>query len=600
MTIGWINPPSRSPPGGTRNPETVRTLQISHIRNFCIVAHIDHGKSTLADRLIEYTGALQKREMKSQVLDTLDLERERGITIKLNAVRMTYAAHDGTPYELNLIDTPGHVDFTYEVSRSLAACEGAVLVVDASQGIQAQTLSNLFLALEAGLEIVPVLNKIDLPGAEPERRREELVELLGCKPEDVLSVSAKEGTGIPELLEQIVRLVPPPTGNPEGPLRALIFDSFYDKYRGAIPSIRVVDGEIRKGTNITFGVSENTYEVDEVGYLQLRQVPTGILRAGEVGYVVASVRSVRETRAGDTIFNADNHAGEPLPGYQDVRSFVFAGIYPTDTQQYEALRDALEKMKLNDASLQYEPETSTALGFGFRCGFLGLLHMDIVQERLEREHNLDLVTTVPSVEYHVYRTDGTMERVENPALMPSPVLIDRVEEPYVRARIMCPTDYIGAIMTLGTERRGIYKDMSYLDTTRVEIHWEFPLAEIILDFFDKMKTVSRGYASLDYEMLEYRSSPLVRLDMLINGDSIDAFSVIVHRDKAYEWGRKVAEKLKELIPRQLFEVAIQATIGNKVIARETVKPLRKDVLAKCYGGDISRKRKLLEKPKEGK
>lgn len=600
MTIGWIYPPRRTPPGGTRNPETVRTLQISHIRNFCIVAHIDHGKSTLADRLIEYTGALQKREMKSQVLDTLDLERERGITIKLNAVRMTYTAHDGTPYELNLIDTPGHVDFTYEVSRSLAACEGAVLVVDASQGIQAQTLSNLFLALEAGLEIVPVLNKIDLPGAEPERRREELVELLGCKPEDVLSVSAKEGTGIPELLEQIVRLVPPPTGNPEGPLRALIFDSFYDKYRGAIPSIRVVDGEIRKGTNITFGVSENTYEVDEVGYLQLRQVPTGILRAGEVGYVVASVRSVRETRAGDTIFDADNHAGQPLPGYQDVRSFVFAGIYPTDTQQYEALRDALEKMKLNDASLQYEPETSTALGFGFRCGFLGLLHMDIVQERLEREHNLDLVTTVPSVEYHVYRTDGTMERVENPALMPSPVLIDRVEEPYVRARIMCPTDYIGAIMTLGTERRGIYKDMSYLDTTRVEIHWEFPLAEIILDFFDKMKTVSRGYASLDYEMLEYRDSPLVRLDMLINGDSIDAFSVIVHRDKAYEWGRKVAEKLKELIPRQLFEVAIQATIGNKVIARETVKPLRKDVLAKCYGGDISRKRKLLEKQKEGK
>jgi GTP-binding protein LepA len=575
-------------------------LQLDRIRNFCIVAHIDHGKSTLADRLIEKTGTLQKREMKSQVLDTLDLERERGITIKLNAVRMSYTAHDGVTYELNLIDTPGHVDFTYEVSRSLAACEGAILVVDASQGIQAQTLSNLFLAMEAGLEIIPVLNKIDLPGAEPDRRRAEIVELIGCSPEDVLQVSGKEGTGVPELLEVIVQRVPPPKGDVDGPLRALIFDSYYDKYRGAIPSIRVVDGEIKKGTKITFAARDTVYEVDQVGYLQLRQVPTDVLRAGEVGYVVASVRSVSETRAGDTIFDQDNRATEGLPGYQEVRSFVFAGIYPTDTQLYEQLRDALEKMKLNDASLQYEPETSTALGFGFRCGFLGLLHMEIVQERLEREYNLDLVTTVPSVEYHVHKTDGTTMLVENPALMPPAVVIADIQEPYVKARIMCPTEYIGAIMTLGTERRGIYKNMSYLDTARVEFDWEFPLGEIILDFFDKMKTVSRGYASLDYEMMDYRSSELVRLDMLINGDAIDAFSVITHKDKAYEWGRKIADKLKDLIPRQMFEVAIQAAIGQKVIARTTVKPLRKDVTAKCYGGDISRKRKLLEKQKEGK
>ncbi len=573
---------------------------LDRIRNFCIVAHIDHGKSTLADRLIEMTGTLQKREMKSQVLDTLDLERERGITIKLNAVRMTYTSCAGDAYELNLIDTPGHVDFTYEVSRSLAACEGAILVVDASQGIQAQTLSNLFLAMDAGLEIIPVLNKIDLPGAEPDRRRQEVVDLIGCMPEDVLSVSGKEGTGVPELLEEIIKRVPPPKGNPTGPLRALIFDSYYDKYRGAIPSIRVVDGEIRKGMKITFGASDNQYEVAEVGSLQLRQVPTEKLQAGEVGYVVASVRSVSETRAGDTIFDVVNRAPEGLPGYQEVRSFVFAGIYPTDTQLYEQLRDALEKMKLNDASLQYSPETSTALGFGFRCGFLGLLHMEIVQERLEREYNLDLVTTVPSVEYHVYREDGSMELIENPSRMPHASTINRVEEPYVKARIMAPVEYIGPIMTLGTDRRGIYKNMSYLDTKRVEFDWEFPLGEIILDFFDKLKTVSRGYASLDYEMLDYRPSELVKLDMLINGDPIDAFSVIIHRDKSEEQGRKIAEKLKDLIPRQLFEVAIQAAIGMKIVARTTVKALRKDVLAKCYGGDISRKRKLLEKQKEGK
>jgi GTP-binding protein LepA len=574
-------------------------LKLDHIRNFCIVAHIDHGKSTLADRLIEATGTLEKREMKDQVLDTLDLERERGITIKLNAVRMTYTA-DGRAYELNLIDTPGHVDFTYEVSRSLAACEGAILVVDASQGVQAQTLSNLFLAMDAGLEIVPILNKIDLPGAEPERRRQELSDLLGIEPERILLVSAKEGIGIPELLEEVVRRVPPPQGDPDGPLRALIFDSYYDRYRGAIPSVRVVDGTIRPGMTITFGAGEDEYEVAEVGYNQLRQVKAESLGPGEVGYVIANVRRVQETRVGDTIFDAKQRAATPLPGYKDIKSMVFAGIYPTDPNRYEDLRDALERLQLNDASLHYEPETSTALGFGFRAGFLGLLHMEIVQERLEREFDLDLVTTVPSVEYHVYRNDGTMMLLENPSLLPHGSLVDHIEEPYVKARMVAPAEYIGPIMALGTERRGVYRNMSYVDATRVEFDFEFPLAEIILDFYDKLKTVSRGYASLDYDMLGYRESDLVKLDMLINGDPIDAFSVIIHRDKAYEWGRKVADKLKELIPRQLFEVVIQAAIGTKVIARTTVKALRKNVLAKCYGGDITRKRKLLEKQKEGK
>ena len=575
-------------------------MKLQQIRNFCIVAHIDHGKSTLADRLIEVTGTLEKREMKEQVLDTLDLERERGITIKLNAVRMQYTARNGEPYELNLIDTPGHVDFTYEVSRSLAACEGAILVVDASQGIQAQTLSNLFLALDAGLEVIPVLNKIDLPGAEPERRKQEVHELIGVDPDDILLVSAKEGTGIDQLLEAIIRRVPAPKGDPGAPLRALIFDSYYDRYRGAIPSVRVVDGEIRPGMHITFGTNDARYEVAEVGYLQLRQVKAPQLTAGEVGYVLANVRSVAETRAGDTIFDAEHHASVALPGYKEVHSMVFAGIYPTDTQQYENLRDALAKLQLNDASLKYEPETSTALGFGFRCGFLGLLHMEIVQERLERESDLDLVTTVPNVEYHVYLADGSMQLIENPSKLPPPAVLDHVDEPFVKARIMAPAEYIGPIMTLGNERRGVYRGMKYLDTTRVEFEWDFPLAEIILDFYDRLKTISRGYAGLDYEPSDYRTSDLVRLDMLINGELLDAFSVIIHRDKAYEWGRKIADKLKELIPRQLFEVAIQAAIGNKVIARTTVKPLRKDVLAKCYGGDITRKRKLLEKQKEGK
>ena len=575
-------------------------MKLEHIRNFCIVAHIDHGKSTLADRLIEATGTIEKRDLKSQMLDTLDLERERGITIKLNAVRMTYTARDGRPYRLNLIDTPGHVDFTYEVSRSLAACEGAILVVDASQGIQAQTLSNLFLAMDAGLEIIPVLNKIDLPGAEPDRRKQEVHDLIGADPDDILLVSAKEGIGIEALLEAIVARVPPPTGDPDAPLRALIFDSYYDRYRGAIPSVRIVDGEVCPGMRVAFGDSADVYEVTEVGYPQLRQVKTDVLRTGEVGYIVASVKHVKETRVGDTVFDADRRAAEKLPGYQEVHSMVFAGLYPTDTAEYENLRDALEKLQLNDASLHYEPETSTALGFGFRAGFLGLLHMEIVQERLEREFGLALVTTVPNVEYHVYLNDGTTVLLENPSKLPHGSLVDRIEEPYVKARIVAPAEYIGPVMTLGTERRGVYRNMSYVDASRVEFDWEFPLAEIILDFYDRLKTISRGYASLDYELLGYRPSDLVKLDMLINGDAVDAFSVIIHRDKAYEWGRKIADKLKELIPRQLFEVVIQAAIGTKVIARSTVKPLRKNVLAKCYGGDITRKRKLLEKQKEGK
>ncbi len=573
----------------------------SRIRNFCIVAHIDHGKSTLADRLIEATGAVEKRQMREQLLDTMDLERERGITIKLNAVRMTYAARDGVSYELNLIDTPGHVDFTYEVSRSLAACEGAILVVDASQGVQAQTLSNLFLAMDAGLEIIPVLNKIDLPGAEPERRAREIMDLIGARREEILAVSAKEGTGVPELLEAVVARVPAPRGSEAAPLRALIFDSYYDRYRGAIPSIRVVDGTVRAGMEIAFGSHpDDLYHVDEVGYLQLGQHPAPALEAGEVGYIVASLRQVRDARVGDTIFDAHARAAELLPGYRDVKSMVFAGIYPTDSDQYEGLRDALEKLVLNDASLQYEPESSTALGFGFRCGFLGLLHMEIVQERLEREFNLSLITTVPTVEYHVYRTDGDMVLLENPSNLPDPAEIARIDEPYVKARIMAPADYIGGIMKLGQERRGVYNGMHFIDPARVEFDFEFPLGEIVLDFYDKLKSLSRGYASLDYEMAGYRPSELVKLDMLINGDPVDAFSVIIHRDKAQEYGRKIAEKLKELIPRQLYQVAIQAAIGNKVIARETISAFRKDVLAKCYGGDITRKRKLLEKQKEGK
>jgi GTP-binding protein LepA len=576
-------------------------MRQTNIRNFCIVAHIDHGKSTLADRLIELTGTLDKRLMREQVLDTMDLERERGITIKLNAVRMNYHARNGQLYELNLIDTPGHVDFTYEVSRSLAACEGAILVVDAAQGIQAQTLSNLFLAMDAGLEIIPVLNKIDLPGAEPDRRAQEIHDLIGAKPEEILRISAKEGTGVPEVLEAVVQRIPPPAGRPDAPLRALMFDSYYDRYRGAIPSLRLVDGALEPGMKIAFGShKDDVYEVDEVGYLQLGHKPTERLEAGEVGYVIANVRGVRDTRSGDTVLDALHRDVPLLPGYRDIQSMVFAGLYPTNAEQYEELRDALAKLQLNDGSLHYEPETSVALGFGFRCGFLGLLHMEIVRERLEREFDLDLISTVPNVEYRVYRTSGEVELVENPSLLPHGSTLDHIEEPFVKARILAPADYIGSIMKLGQERRGVYQGMHYLDPTRVEFTWEFPLAEIILDFYDRLKTVSRGYASLDYEFLEYRPSDLVRLDLLLNGEPVDAFSVIIHKDKAFEWGKKIAEKLKELIPRQLFEVIIQAAIGTKVIARESIRPLRKNVLAKCYGGDVTRKRKLLEKQKAGK
>jgi GTP-binding protein LepA len=576
-------------------------MRQDHIRNFCIVAHIDHGKSTLADRLLEATGTVEKRQMRAQVLDTMDLERERGITIKLNAVRMQYTAESGEAFELNLIDTPGHVDFTYEVSRSLNACEGAILVVDASQGIQAQTVSNLLLALDANLEIIPVLNKIDLPAAEPEKRAHEFAELIGADEDEILRLSAKEGAGVHALLEAIVRRVPSPSGRPDAPLRALIFDSYYDRYRGAIPSVRVVDGRITPKMEIAFGSHPaDRYEVAEVGYLHLDQRPTESLDAGEVGYMVANVRGVQETRVGDTVLDADDPATENLPGYRDVHSMVFAGLYPTDANQYEELRDALAKLQLNDASLHYEPETSVALGFGFRCGFLGLLHMDIVRERLERESDLDLITTVPNVEYHVHFTDGTTQLIENPSKMPTGSEVDRIEEPYIKSRITAPSDYIGAIMQLGQERRGEYAGMQYLDPTRVELDWEFPLAEIILDFYDRLKTVTRGYGTMDYELSGYRPNQLVKLDMLINGSSVDAFSVIIHKDEAYAWGRKVAKKLKELIPRQLFEVVIQASIGSRVIARETVRPVRKDVTAKCYGGDVTRKRKLLEKQKEGK
>ena len=564
------------------------------------MAHIDHGKSTLADRLLEGTHTLDPREMRAQVLDDNELERERGITIKLHAVRMRYQAQDGKEYEFNLIDTPGHVDFTYEVSRSLAACEGAILVVDATQGPQAQTLSNLFLALDAGLEIIPVVNKIDLPGAEPERRRDEVADLLGVPPETILLTSAKEGTGIEEVLEAVVERIPEPLGDAEAPLRALIFDSYYDKYLGAIPSVRVVDGTLQPGMKITFGNVNASYEVTEVGSMRLGRIPAKALTPGEVGYVVAAIKAVGDTRVGDTILDADNPSTELLPGYQEARPMVFAGLYPTDTDDYENLRDALERLRMNDASLQYEPETSTALGFGFRCGFLGLLHMEIVQERLEREFSVDMITTVPNVEYHVLLTDGTELRVESPTALPDPGTVTTIAEPIVLARILCPSEYIGNVQKLCHDRRGIFRGMNYPDPQRVELDFELPLSEIVLDFYDRLKSSTRGYAALDYEFLEMRSGALVRLDILVNGDPVDAFSVIIHEDKAYLYGRDLVRKLKELIPRQQFPVALQAAMGNNVIARTNVKAVRKNVTAKCYGGDVTRKRKLLERQKVGK
>ena len=575
-------------------------MRTDQIRNFCIVAHIDHGKSTLADRLLESTGTLDERQMREQVLDDNELERERGITIKLHAVRMAYVSDSGEDYEFNLIDTPGHVDFTYEVSRSLAACEGAILVVDATQGIQAQTLSNLFLALDADLEIVPVVNKIDLPGAEPERRRDEVADLLGIERESVLLSSAKEGIGITEILEAIVEQVPAPAGNSDDPLRALIFDSYYDKYLGAVPSVRVVDGVVKPGMSITFGNVDAHYEVTEVGFMRLGRVPKNELGPGEVGYVVATIKEVSDTRVGDTILDAGHRADTLLPGYQEARPMVFAGLYPTDTDDYEDLRDALERLRLNDASLQYEPETSVALGFGFRCGFLGLLHMEIAQERLEREFGVDLITTVPNVEYHVSLTDGSQLVLESPTAMPEQGRIESIAEPIVRARILCPAEYIGNVQRLCHDRRGVFCGMNYLDPQRVEMDFELPLSEIVLDFYDRLKGSTRGYAALDYEFMDYRADKLVKLDVLVNGDPVDAFSVIIHESKAYLYGRDLVRKLKELIPRQQFAVALQASIGNDIIARTNVKALRKNVTAKCYGGDITRKRKLLEKQKEGK
>ena len=554
----------------------------------------------MADRLLEGTETLDSRQMRDQVLDDNELERERGITLKLHAVRMSHRGKDGRDYEFNLIDTPGHVDFTYEVSRSLAACEGAILVVDATQGIQAQTLSNLFLALDANLEIIPVINKVDLPGAEPERRRDEVVDLLGVAPEDVLLASAKEGIGIQEILDAVVDKVPPPTGDASAPLRALIFDSYYDKYLGAVPSVRVIDGTVKPGMTITFGNVGATYEVTEVGCMRLGKVPRPQLEPGEVGYIVAAIKEVSHTRVGDTVLDATNPSTEMLKGYQEANPMVFAGLYPTDADDYEDLRDALERLKLNDASLNYEPETSVALGFGFRCGFLGLLHMEIIQERLDREFGVDLITTVPNVEYHVTLTDGSEMRVESPTALPDPGRISEILEPIVLARILCPAEYIGNVHKLCHERRGIFRGMSYPDPQRVELDFELPLSEIVLDFYDRLKSGTRGYASLDYEFHEWRADKLLRLDILVNSEAVDAFSVIIHEDKAFLYGRDLVRKLKDLIPRQQFAVALQATIGNNVVARTNVQALRKNVTAKCYGGDISRKRKLLEKQKAGK
>ncbi len=572
-----------------------------HIRNFSIIAHIDHGKSTLADRLLEKTGLLTEREMEAQVLDNMDLERERGITIKARAVRLLYQASDGEEYVLNLIDTPGHVDFNYEVSRSLAACEGAILVVDAAQGIEAQTLANTYLAIDHDLEIMPVINKIDLPAAQPEVVIGEIENIIGIPAEDAPRISAKNGIGIEEVLEQIVKLIPPPKGDSEKPLSALIFDSFYDPYKGVIIYFRVMDGSLKTGDVIRLMATEKEFEVVEVGYLH----PNGFLKcdklsAGEVGYLTASIKNVSDTRVGDTITLAKRPAAEPLAGYKQVNPMVFCGIYPADGARYDDLRDALAKLQLNDASLSFEPETSVALGFGFRCGFLGLLHMEIMQERLEREYNLDLVTTAPSVVYKVNKTNGEELWISNPTNMPNPSEILSMEEPMVKADIMTPTEFVGNVMELCQDRRGIYHNMTYIDTDRAQLHYDLPLNEIIYDFFDALKSKTRGYASFDYELSGYEKSDLVKLDILLNGDMVDALSFIVHSTKSYARGRKIAEKLKASIPRQLFEIPIQAAIGNKIIARETVKAMRKDVLAKCYGGDITRKKKLLEKQKEGK
>ena len=570
------------------------------IRNFSIIAHIDHGKSTLADRILEMTHTVTSREMQDQLLDSMDLERERGITIKLNAVELNYTAKNGETYIFHLIDTPGHVDFTYEVSRSLAACEGAVLVVDAAQGIEAQTLANVYLALDNDLEILPVINKIDLPAADPERVRQEIEDVIGIDASEAVLASAKAGIGIEDILEQIVEYVPAPSGDLDAPLKALIFDSIYDSYRGVVLNVRITDGMVKPGDKIKLMSNGKTFDVTEVGVFSPKAVARDFLMVGDVGYITASIKTVQDTRVGDTVTLADNPAAEALPGYRKMNPMVYCGLYPIDTSRYNDLREALEKLQLNDAALQFEPETSQALGFGFRCGFLGLLHMDVVQERLEREFNLELITTAPSVIYHVNKTDGTTATVDNPADFPEPVTIQDVEEPFVKAQIMVPNDFVGAVMELSQRKRGEFITMDYLDDYRVNVVYNIPLSEIVFDFFDKLKSSTKGYASLDYEMSGYQKSKLVKMDILLNGEKVDALSFIVHRDFAYERGKAIVEKLKKLIPRQQFEVSIQAAIGQKIVARSDIKALRKNVLAKCYGGDVSRKRKLLEKQKEGK
>ena len=575
-------------------------MSTKKIRNFCIIAHIDHGKSTIADRLIEYTGTLQKREMEAQVLDSMDLERERGITIKAQSVRILYKAQDGEEYILNLIDTPGHVDFSYEVSRSLAACEGALLVVDAAQGVEAQTLANVYLALEHDLEIIPVINKIDLPSADPDRVKHEIEDIIGLDASEAVLCSAKSGIGIPDILEAIVNKVPAPPDKSDQPMRALIFDSRFDSYKGAIAYVRVQEGSIKMKDTIRMMHDKKDFDVTELGIFTPNLVPVQELPCGSVGCIAASIKNVADCHVGDTVTLADNPAPEPLPGYRKAVSMVYCGLYPTESKDYENLRDALEKLQLNDAALEYEAETSLALGFGFRCGFLGLLHMDVIQERLEREYNLTLITTAPSVNYKVYKTNGEMLEVDNPAKLPPPTEIDYIEEPYVKATTIVPKDFVGTIMELSQDKRGEYQSMEYLDETRVSVVYHLPLSEIIYDYFDKLKSATKGYASLDYELIGYKQSPMVKMDILLNGEPVDALSIIVHKDRAATRGRALAEKLKELIPRQMFEIPIQAAVGTKIVARETVKAWRKDVLAKCYGGDISRKRKLLEKQKAGK
>ena len=575
-------------------------MSTKKIRNFCIIAHIDHGKSTIADRLIEYTGTLQKREMEAQVLDSMDLERERGITIKAQSVRILYKAQDGEEYILNLIDTPGHVDFSYEVSRSLAACEGALLVVDAAQGVEAQTLANVYLALEHDLEIIPVINKIDLPSADPDRVKHEIEDIIGLDASEAVLCSAKSGIGIPDILEAIVNKVPAPPDKSDEPTRALIFDSRFDAYKGAIAYVRVKEGTIKTKDTIRMMHDNKDFDVTELGIFTPNLVPVQELPCGSVGCIAASIKNVADCHVGDTVTLADNPAPEPLPGYRKAVSMVYCGLYPTESKDNENLRDALEKLQLNDAALEYEAETSLALGFGFRCGFLGLLHMDVIQERLEREYNLTLITTAPSVNYKVYKTNGEMLEVDNPAKLPPPTEIDYIEEPYVKATTIVPKDFVGTIMELSQDKRGEYQSMEYLDETRVSVVYHLPLSEIIYDYFDKLKSATKGYASLDYELIGYKQSPMVKMDILLNGEPVDALSIIVHKDRAATRGRALAEKLKELIPRQMFEIPIQAAVGTKIVARETVKAWRKDVLAKCYGGDISRKRKLLEKQKAGK